>query len=251
MKILFITHRIPYPARDGGLVATLNLLNGLRQQGIEIKLLCINASRDQNDATNLPAYFYDELELEFVNVDTRIKPLSALLHLFINKSYNISRFINKEFENLVVQKVKHEKFDIVHFENLFSTGALHRLYKRVNTPLTVRIHNIEHLIWQQLSRQAKSPLKRMYLAMLARQLKRYELKTLTRANAIVSITQADATWLSQSGLLNNYCVITHGLDDNSFIEIKEGNVNPKSVYHLASMDWMPNTEAMRWFVNDI
>lgn len=250
MRILFVTHRIPYPAKDGGLVATLALLEQLRAEGVQIKLLCLNASRDQNDLSQVPSYFFEELELEYVNIDTHLKPLPALWHLLSNRSYNISRFHHPDFDKLVFKYASSGNYDLVHFENLFSTKALHALWKKVKIPMVIRMHNVEHLIWKDLAAKSRNPLKKFYLNTLSRQLKRYETDTLQKADAIVPIAPGDANIFSQLGITSPMHLATHGLREKDFSPALPP-VNPESVFHLASMDWMPNVEAMEWFVKDI
>ena len=45
MRILVLTNKLPYPARDGGSIATLNMLSGLSAAGNDITCLSLNTSK--------------------------------------------------------------------------------------------------------------------------------------------------------------------------------------------------------------
>lgn len=42
MKIALLTNKLPYPPKDGGSIATLNMITGLRDAGHELTCLSLN-----------------------------------------------------------------------------------------------------------------------------------------------------------------------------------------------------------------
>jgi len=61
MRILLIANKIPYPPKDGGSIATLNMAMGLSEQGAKVTLLAMNTSKHfffaQTDTTrNCPQH---------------------------------------------------------------------------------------------------------------------------------------------------------------------------------------------------
>ena len=82
MKILVVSHRVPYPLKDGGVIAMHSLLHGLKSAGAQVKLLCLNPKKDGVDATKIPQYFYDDFGFEAVENRTHVHDIHAtILHL--------------------------------------------------------------------------------------------------------------------------------------------------------------------------
>ena len=92
MKILQICHKPPYPPIDGGSIAMYNLYRGLRSIGHTVHVIAINTYKQYCDINKVPKEFVDASEYTLVDVDIRVKPLSAFFNLFASDSYNISRF---------------------------------------------------------------------------------------------------------------------------------------------------------------
>ncbi len=107
-------------------------------------------------------------------------------------------------------------------------------------------HNSEHIIWERLAKIASFPLKKWYLSFLAGRLKKYELEILGRIDAIVPITKIDSAVFKYSGYNGPLLTVPLGIDMK---EYPLQDFNPSlSLFHLGSMDWMPNQEAVRWFL---
>ena len=54
MKILILTNKLPYPPRDGGSIATLNMITGLRDAGNDITCLALNTSKHPFPVDKIP-----------------------------------------------------------------------------------------------------------------------------------------------------------------------------------------------------
>jgi glycosyltransferase involved in cell wall biosynthesis len=250
MKILVVSHRVPYPLKDGGVIAMHALLQGLKTAGVQVKLLCLNPKKDGVDAANLPQYFYDDFGFEYFDIDTDIKAVDAFLNLFTNKSYHMVRFYNEGFAQLLAKTLQADAYDVIHLESLFVTGYLPVMRQNFKGAIAMRAHNVEHQIWQKLAVNEGNPLKRWYLNLLARRLKNYEIKTLGELDAFISLTKEDADFFEQNGFKGKAHVSPHGIDLTQFENQGQAENNHK-VFHLGSMDWIPNQEAMRWFLDEV
>lgn len=249
MKILFLSHRIPWPLRDGGAIAIYNNIVGLKQAGHEVKLLCLNPLKDQVKTAELPPLFSD-CKLEFISIDTGIKPLAALLNLFGSGSYNAQRFANAEFARLVKLTVKEFNPDWVHIEGAFAAQYVEAVKEVKPVPCVLREHNVEYEIWQEMAAGERNPLKKAYLKLLARRLQSYEEDLWHKFDLIFSITEEDAEVMRQKVGQNKVVNGGVGFDLSPYLALDEpGDAN--KVYHLASMDWLPNQEAVDWTLSEI
>ncbi|MBL4658004.1 MAG: glycosyltransferase family 4 protein [Flavobacteriales bacterium] len=145
--------------------------------------------------------------------------------------------------------LKTEQFDIVQLESLFVAPYLETIRKYSKAKVVLRSHNVEFEIWHRRSLACKNPLKKAYLTLLTSRLKNYEVQHVNKYDAIACITTRDQNKMKELGGTLPMTDIPVGVD-----EIKDPIVEtaaPIGLFHLGSMDWMPNLEAIEWFLNDI
>ncbi len=249
MKVLVIGSRIPFPLHDGGAIATYNLLKGLSEAGLEVTFASVNTKKHFVDPETIAREFsfLKTIHTHFINTDVSIVP--ALINIFSSQSYNIDRFYKQSFEDILIDLVSNEQFDIIHFEGLFVAAYAPAIKKATKTPLLLRQHNIEYNIWKSLARQTSFFPKKMYLELLARKIEDFEKNIIHSFDSLVTITENDEQSIVQLGYKGLLKTIAAGIevpkdDSNSVID-------PNSVYHIGSMEWMPNQQAMNWFHRDI
>ncbi len=116
--------------------------------------------------------------------------------------------------------------------------------------IVLRAHNIEYLIWERHLANEKSAFKKWYLGLQTKRLKNFELKVLNDLDAIVTITDFDKTVFEKEGFKKPIYTCITGVDVNDYKKKKSEHKKPKTIFHFASMDWMPNVEAAEWFLNN-
>ena len=108
---------------------------------------------------------------------------------------------------------------------------------------------MEHKIWERIAKETKSPFKRWYINHLAKTLKEYELNALETVDGIAAITRKDAAFFrkySSKPVID----IPYGVYPEQFTPKYEIEGKPK-FYHIGSMNWMPNEEGIRWFIDEV
>ncbi|MFM6982506.1 MAG: glycosyltransferase family 4 protein [Chitinophagaceae bacterium] len=246
MKVLIIGSRVPFPLRDGGAIATYNLLKGLSDKEITVDFITLNTSKHFVDSDTF------EKEFSFLNycesffIDTTIKPLMALKNIFSKGSYNVERFTNPEFARRIQNLCDSKQYDIIHFEGLFVAQYLPMIQTKAVKLL--RQHNIEYAIWKTLA-ATKKGLMRRYLEFLTNRLYEFEKAITPQFDALVSITESDRiASIYMLGFKNTIATIPAGIIYES---TKVQKTNSSYLYHIGSMEWMPNIEAMEWFKEQI
>lgn len=256
MKVLQICNKPPYPPVDGGAIAMNNTTLGLLSLGINIKVLSISTHKHPVIYSKIPKSYLEKTKFEHVFIDTKIKIQDAFFNLFTSKSYNIERFNSKVFEKKIVDILKEEEYDIVILESLFITPYIPCIKKNSKAKIVLRAHNIEHQIWERYSTNTINPLKKQYLSLLAKRIKKYEINILTHLDAIAAITNLDETHFKLLGYKNLIQTIPVGYLTNDLFNNNDGlnkkiNVEENSLFHIASMDWLPNQEGLDWFIKEV
>ena len=252
MRILQLCHKIPFPPSDGGAIAMHQLTRGLLDKGENVKVMALAPiKKEQNQNTNqVPEEYTEETSFEAFPVDTRVKPWPAFLNLFTRESYNISRFYCSEAADRLAGLLQEEDFDIIQLEGLFLTPYIPVIRRHTGTPMIFRSHNIEHYIWERMANSEPNPLKKGYMKFLARRLKTFELKTVHQVDGLVAISPVDKHFFVNNGFSHPAITIPVTIDADQY---KPGECTPEpgTVFHLGSMDWRPNQEGIRWFLDEV
>lgn len=249
MRILFLCNKSPWPPKEGGPMAMNMLIEGLIEAGNEVKVLAVNSYKYNISATGIPAPYKDKTGIELIDIDLRLKPIDAFFNLFTGESYHVKRFISGSFRKRVVAALLAEKYDVVQLETLFMCPYIGIIRKYTAARIVFRAHNIEHLIWQRIANETKNPVKRWYIRHLARTLKNYEQKVVVDVDGILAITPTDAGYFK--GLVEAPVIdIPFGLDPAKY-QYDPNEIEFPSLFSLGSMNWIPNQEGIRWFLQNV
>ncbi|TVQ11817.1 MAG: glycosyltransferase [Bacteroidetes bacterium] len=251
MKILQLTNKIPYPPKDGGAIATLNMSRGLADLGHEITILGMNTSKHYFDLNDIPLEIKEVISFREVAVDTDLSFFAALKNLLLSdKPYNAERFFNSEFNNKLKQLLQEKEFDIIQLEGLYLAFYIKTIRRYSKAVISLRAHNIEHEIWERNAVQEKSPLKKIYLRILARRIRKFKLKILNQYDLLIPITKRDATQFEMFGNKKPCLVVPAGYD-TSRLQPQSHKINFPSVFFIGTLDWFPNQEGLVWFIDKV
>lgn len=249
MKILQISNKAPLPANDGSSIAICTLAQGLADSGAELHLLTVNTKKHFKPDDLVPPAFKQQMHYRAVYRNTDTSALGALLNLFSTQSYFVSRFYFREFADALVKKLQAVDFDIVQIEGVFMAPYIPLIRKHSKARIALRPHNVEHLIWERHLQQEKSGPKKWYLSLQNKRLKSFELKAFAQADAIVPITDIDKELIARLTPVKHLHTCLTGVDLNTYR--MEPAPEPDTFFHFASMDWLPNREAVDWLMNEV
>lgn len=250
MRILQISNKAPYPANDGSSIAICNLAEGLADNNIELHLLSINTKKHFKPDDKIPSEFKEKTHYQSIFKNTNTTVLGALMNLFSSQSYFVSRFHFKEFEEALIQKLQSQTFDIVQLEGVFMASYIALIRKHSPAKIVLRTHNVEHQIWERHLKQEKNFIKKFYLSLQNKRLKHFELNSFNRVDAIVTITDDDKKNISEISQNKNIHTCLTGINLSSYKPVLNP-AKPDSLFHFASMDWMPNIEAVDWLMSEV
>lgn len=253
MRILIVANKMPYPAKDGGTIATLSLARSLRKCGCEVDLLAMNTPKHYCKVEDIPAEISSEINFHAVEVDTTIRPAKALKNLlFSSLPYNAERFVNKDFEKKLSELLTENCYDVVQLEGLYLCPYIETIRKFSSAKIALRAHNVEHEIWQRMVENEKSLPKRLYKGIIARRMRRFELSYINSYDYLVPITDRDADFFAQNGNAKPVHVVPLGLEPMSpLFSIDNSKVDFPVFSFLGALDWQPNIEGLEWFVRNV
>ncbi|QJD96414.1 glycosyltransferase [Mucilaginibacter robiniae] len=249
MKILLLTHLTPFPQNSGYPIVVGNTIQGLVDSGHQVTLFSLDTKKPnkgndpKTDALTSQIHYYCH------ETDTNVSPAQVALSWVNGKLFMIDRYYDAEFERLLIKELQSTTYDIIQFEGLFVTAYLNAVRKVTSSKLLYRAHHIEYLVWERLAQQKNDPIKRLYLRLMAKRIKKFELQQLKRFDAAAVFTTQDKDLLNGHHPQLPVEILPVGLNLTRYQPSWDKTEFP-SLFFLGAMDWMPNREGMEWFLDN-
>lgn len=248
MRILQVTNKVPYPAKDGGAIACMNLIRGFSLLGHQVTVLAMNTEKHHINVDDIPESVKDLAEFILVDVPAPISGFSAFINLvFSDQPYNAVRFISGTFKSELIKLLQKKQFDIIQLEGLYVCPYIPAIRQYSSAKIVYRAHNIEHEIWQRTAAMTKG-WRKMYIENLSKRIKRFEKYWLNSYDLLVPITERDGAILDKLGNVCPLQVSQTGIDSSVLIPNSKKLEHP-SLFHIGSLDWTPNQEGLIWFLD--
>lgn len=249
MRILQVTNKIPYPTKDGGAIACMNLTRGFSLLGHKVTIFSMNTAKHNIALDEIPEPIKDLADFRLVDVPARIYFISALWNLlFSRKPYNAVRFISGDFKAGLKTILQESEFDIVQLEGLYVCPYIPVIRKYSSAKIVYRAHNIEYEIWDRTAFNSQG-IKKWYIKILSKRIKKFETRLLNDYDLIVPITERDGNLLNKLGNNQPSHVSQTGIDSSELIPSAK-NLEHPSLFHIGSMEWTPNQEGLVWFLDN-
>lgn len=246
MRILQLMNKVPWPPKDGGAIACLNMMKGFSMLGHEVTVLSMNTSKHHVGIDELPAAIRKQADFFLVEVAASTNWVEAALNLvFSDLPYNAQRFISDEYIQQLVQLLTVRTFDVIQLEGLYLCPYIPYIRKYSDALIVYRAHNIEYEIWDRTAKLSKG-WRSKYLQNLSRRIKRFEISYLNTYDLLVPITDRDGIILDSLGNSKPRHTSQTGIDFASLVPTAKKLEFP-SLFHIGALDWAPNQEGLIWF----
>lgn len=228
----------------------VSLAQGLVAQGVDLSIFALNTSKHfvPKEEAEGAAKGY-KIVHQFI--DNRIRPWPAIRNLLGKKPFHVTRFFSHNAAVVLSQLLNKQTYDVIIFESVFMAPYLDLVRSKTNALLVLRSHNVEYLIWERVCGETRNPLKRWYLSVQTKRLKEYEISVSGQFSLVAAITAIDAGIYKRFLPMERVTVVPFGILPSirfgGLAWEKEGLV----LGFLGSMDWLPNEDAVRWFVKDV
>jgi glycosyltransferase involved in cell wall biosynthesis len=260
MKILWLSHLVPYPPKGGVLQRSYYLLRELSKYH-EIDLMAFNQKNlmsplYQGDVEKGLIESRKELskicnEIDYFDIECDSKSfgkeLLAFTSLFSRHPYTINWLRSEAFSKALSEKIAHKSYDLVHLDTISLD-----IYRPIlgDLPCTLDHHNIESHMLLRRSGKEKSLLKKAYFFQEGARLKRYEKSVCPRYLGHITCSDIDSERLRTITPSSNIKAIPNGVD-TGFFSPKGLRQDEKSLIFVGRMSWYPNIEAALFICNEI
>lgn len=247
-KILIVTNRVPYPLKDGGNLAMNAMIEGYYHSGWQVYLLSMNTSRHFVQHEQLEKIYKHLHAFEWMDFDNKLKFIDILRNYFFStQPEHARRFYKDEFKEKIKEVLTNFQPDVVQVESVYLSTYLPTIKKYSYALTVLRMHNVEYQIWQGMTKRNSNHLKQIYFNSLTERVRNFERDAWRSFDLLLPITEKDAYLVSRLEEVNDIIVAPFGIDID---KISQSKNNEKWVgYHIGAMDWLPNRDGIKWFLN--
>jgi glycosyltransferase involved in cell wall biosynthesis len=242
-------NKVPWPPKDGGAIACMNLTKGFSMLGHDVTVLSMNTSKHHIRIKDMPSNIRSKADFRLVEVPAAINWVEAALNLLFSRlPYNAQRFISDEYSNELIKLLTEKQFDVIQLEGLYLCPYIPVIRRYSEAKIAYRAHNIEYEIWERTATLSEG-LRSKYLRNLSKRIKRFEISYLNTYDILVPITDRDGIILDNLGNTKPQHTSQTGIDFASLVPTAKKLEFP-SLFHIGALDWAPNQEGLIWFFDN-
>lgn len=259
MKILWLSHLIPYPPKGGVLQRSYNLLKELSRYH-EVDLLAFNQRR-------LIGPLFSSIEIGVAEAHSKLDSLcrrhaffsipnertAASLYLLslrslFSKPYTIGWLQSKEFAHTLAEWINDTNYDVVHFDTISLVPYYYVVPNNIATCLDH--HNIESHMLLRRSENEKNLIKKFYYLQEGLRLARYERQYCPRFSLNITCSDVDSKRLKKLSPVSEVETIPNGADIDFFVP-GTSSASKQSIIFVGTMNWYPNIEAVLYIAEKL
>jgi glycosyltransferase involved in cell wall biosynthesis len=252
MRILIISHFLPYPPKGGSFLRNYNLLKETAANH-EIHMLTFHQAVHLKDGGTLEerikaiAGFCNHLEVFDIPTDrNRLSWYTLLLlNVFAPTPYSVWRFWSRPMVNAIRRQLREHSFDLIQIDTI-ALAAFARLAPSL--PKLLVHQNIESELLYRRSRYVRNPPAKAYLALQAWKLRRFERKASRMVDHHTTVSGQDRETLLRISPGSKVTVVPNGVDPGYF-KATTDTVEPNSLIYVGGMTWFPNYDAILYFID--
>jgi glycosyltransferase involved in cell wall biosynthesis len=257
MRVLWLSHLLPYPAKGGVQQRSFNLL---RQVSNRHEVLFTGlyqaahqaAAQDLEEGRNALAQFCSVGELLPLPVDARRhgKARQAVSSLLTGGTYNVDWLRSAPAAAALERAVARFQPDVMHFDTV-GLAQYRRLPRVADVPAALNHHNVESHMLLRRAQNAANPALGAYFRVEGRRLERYERRVGADFHMHFACSSNDRDRLGELLPGVRIEVVPNGVDLDYFVPAANPSRIARRLVFAGRLSWYPNDSAMRMFLKDV
>jgi polysaccharide biosynthesis protein PslH len=248
MKILWVKAGGLVPPDTGGKIRSYNILRELARCH-SVTFFSFHGALDNDPHSELKNIF-DQLvcvPLDLPPAKSFAEMMDYAISGLSSRPYGITKFCRPEVGRRLRSLLNRENYDIIVCDFMAAAGAIPW---ESPIPKVLFTHNVEATIWRRHYQVASNPVWKAISWLEWRKMTAAEQRYLRLADHVLAVSETDrdafATVVDRARLT----VIPTGVDVDYF-RPQAVPENPNSLVFTGSMDWLPNEDAIFYFVESI
>jgi sugar transferase (PEP-CTERM/EpsH1 system associated) len=237
MKILFLSHRFPYPPNDGAKVRAFHIVRHLSAKGHKVTVASLARSRQEADEGHGLAQYCDRYEM--VRVDKAVQVARMISRLPTAAPSTMGFFYSAKLARRVREMLLREHFDFIF---VYCSSMAQYVASARDTPKLLDFVDMDSQKWLDYARFKKNALAAGYW-LEGRKLERAERRLAPAFDLCTTVTRAECETLEryQTGVATDW--FPNGVDCSYFAPTADP-YDADAICFLGRMDYYPNQECM-------
>jgi sugar transferase (PEP-CTERM/EpsH1 system associated) len=250
VRILWLKTELLHPVDKGGKIRTYHMLRALKARH-QVTYLALDDGTAAPDARERAAEYCHELVTIPHGTTEKFSGrfyLELARNLASSLPYAIRKYESAPMRDAIVGRAGARKCDLVVCDFLAPS---------VNVPGDLQAgtilfqHNVEAMIWQRHAEVQQGWLKRAYLRREWRLMRRFEKRECRRFDHVIAVSPEDREMMRREYGVETVADVPTGVDVEYFRAAPGAVPQPDSLIFTGSMDWLPNQDAMAFFVSEV
>ena len=251
MKLLWLSHFIPYPPRGGAHQRSFHLLRNISEQR-EVHLFALNL---QGESEARAAEYARELRRFCAEVEIWPPPYpwrgarwwaQLALSPFYREPYGARALWSAALDRRWQSVLQRHPGSLVHFDSIDLALYFPAVRRLADFRAVLNHHNCESAMAARRAAQEPNLLKRLYLAGQAAKLRRLEAALCPQFDANLAVSQLDAQTLQAIAPRARFHIVENGTDTDYF-HPSPSPPEPNTLVFAGSLNWYPNLSGIRYF----
>ncbi len=248
MKILWVKAGGLVPPDTGGKIRSYNILRELARQH-SITFFSFYAAHDCDlhpDLKNMVDRVVC-VPLDLPAPKSFAEMLDYGIRLFSSAPYNITKYCRPKVRRILRALLKQETYDVILCDFMAAAGVIPWDWP---TPKVLFTHNVEAAIWRRHYEVATNPIWKAISWREWQKTEAAERTYLRLADRVLAVSETDRDAFASFVEPGKLAVIPTGVDVDYFhpTPVEE---TANSLVFTGSMDWLPNEDAILYFVDTI
>jgi sugar transferase (PEP-CTERM/EpsH1 system associated) len=258
MRILWLKSDLLLPLDKGGKLRTWHLLRHLARRH-DITYLAFTERDESPAATSgmreVAARVEPVVRSEPAKGSSRFY-VDVALHLVDPLPYAVGKYRSRSYRQRLAALLAEERFDLIVCD--FLCQAVN-LPARLPCPAVIFTHNVESEIWRRHAETKTGLISKALYGLQYRRMLRYERSALARFDGVLAVSDADRETFARiypGAIRRPPYVVRTGVDTEYFqpgptVSPDSAPPSPPTLVFTGSMDWLPNEDAMLYFVRHV
>jgi len=252
VKILVLSHRVPFPPNKGEKIRTFHQIKRLKELGHELHLLApLESDEELGFFKHLSESFFKSIIYESLPN----KLLRLMTGFLKGQSLSVANFYLPKMQKRMDELLKQQQFDAIictassMAEYVFNSKSL--THWPAQPLLIMDFMDVDSDKWAQYKQNSVFPKSWVY-GREQRLLAKYEKQIADKFNACYLIAQAEVDLFKQNVVnSDNIHVLGNGMDCTTFYPVVDKVANSSPVFLFTGvMDYKPNVDAVVWFADN-
>ena len=244
MRVLFLTHRLPYAPNRGDRLRAYHILQWLRDRA-SVEL--VSLVHDDEEAAHVEEVRAFVPRVTALRVRAFRNHLRAIATLATDTPLTHALLDAPGIESTLNEIVAARRPDVV-FAYGSGMARLALAPPLSGLPLVLDLVDVDSRKWQDLSVSSRWPLSWIYRRE-ARTLGAFEARAATAAVATLVVNEREAEIARKLAPRANVQVIANGVELERLRPVSAASDRPRVVF-CGVMNYAPNEQGMRWFINE-